>query len=48
MESWESVNQAVEGNDYWQAYSDVDTGSFSLVYNEQNRGTNTYLIGITE
>ena len=49
MESWEPVNQAVEGNDYWQAYSDVDSGSFSLVYNVRNRGTNTYrLIGITE
>ena len=43
------VNQAVEGNDYWQAYSDADTGTFSLVYNVQNHGTNTYrLIRLTD
>ena len=45
---WEAVNQAVEGNDYWQAYSDVDSGTFSLIFNVHNRGTNSYrLIGIT-
>ena len=45
----EPVNQAVEGNDFWQAYGDADKGSFSLVYNVQNRGTNTYrLIKLTE
>ena len=43
------VNQAVEGNDYWQAYSNADTGTFSLFYNVQNRGTNTYrLIRLTD
>ena len=36
------VNQAVEGNDYWQAYNDANMGTFSLIYNVQNRGTNTY------
>ena len=42
------VNQAVEGNDYWQAYSDADQGTFTLIYNVQNRGTNTYrLIRLT-
>ena len=36
------VNQAVEGNDFWQAYSDAGKGTFSLIYNVQNHGTNTY------
>ena len=39
---WEVVDQSVHGNDYWQAYSDVDGGSFTLIYNVHNRGTNTY------
>jgi hypothetical protein len=40
--SWERVSQAVEGNDYWQAYDDVASGSFDLVFNLHNRGTNEY------
>lgn len=36
------MDQSVHGNDYWQAYSDVDGGSFTLIYNVHNRGTNTY------
>lgn len=40
--NWELVDQSVHGNDYWQAYSDVDEGSFTLIYNVHNRGTNTY------
>ena len=40
--NWEVVDQAVEGNDYWQAYSDTDEDTFSLIYNVHNRGTNTY------
>ena len=45
--SWEEVNQAVEGKDYWQAYSDADDGSFTLIYNVHNRGTNTYRLSET-
>merc|ERR1719264_1056493 len=40
--NWELVDQSVEGNDYWQAYSDTDDDSFTLIYNVHNRGTNTY------
>ena len=40
--NWEKVDQAVEGNDYWQAYSDTDDASFTLIYNVHNRGTNAY------
>ena len=29
-------------NDYWQAYDDVASGSFDLVFNLHNRGTNEY------
>ena len=39
---WETVDQAVEGNDYWQAYDDVETGDFDLIFNIHNRGTNEY------
>ena len=45
---WEMVDQSVHGNDYWQAYSDVDAGSYTLIYNVHNRGTNTYrLVKVT-
>jgi hypothetical protein len=40
--SWERVSQAVEGNDYWQAYDDVASGRFDLIFNLHNRGTNEY------
>ena len=41
-DTWERVDQAVEGNDYWQAYSDVDSNSYSLIYNVPNRDQTTY------
>jgi hypothetical protein len=40
--SWERVDQEVEGNDYWQAYDDAASGSFDLIFNVHNRGTNEY------
>jgi hypothetical protein len=39
---WEELSQAVEGNDYWQAYEDVSSDSFDLIFNIHNRGTNEY------
>ena len=39
---WEELPQAVEGNDYWQAYEDVSSDSFDLIFNIHNRGTNEY------
>jgi hypothetical protein len=36
------VSQEVESNDYWQAYGDPASGSFDLVFNVHNRGTNAY------
>ena len=40
--TWEQVDQAVEGNDFWQAYDDASTGRFDLVFNVHNRGLNEY------
>ncbi len=40
--AWEDLGQEVEGNDYWQAYDDAATGTFTLVFNVHNRGTNEY------
>jgi hypothetical protein len=40
--AWERVDQSVEGSDYWQAYDDVESGSFDLVFNVHNRGTQEY------
>ena len=39
---WEEVQQEIEGNDYWQAYDDVSSSSFDLIFNIHNRGTNEY------
>jgi len=39
---WGQVDQSVEGNDYWQAHYDAASGSYSLVFNVENRGTNEY------
>jgi hypothetical protein len=40
--SWQTVDQSVEGSDYWQAYDDVESGSFDLIFNLPNRDTGTY------
>ena len=40
--TWERVNQAVEGNDYWQAYDDPASESFDLVFNLHNRAPTEY------
>ena len=40
--TWERVSQEVEGNDYWQAYEDVETGRFDLIFNLHNRGSSEY------
>ena len=43
---WTDLDQAVHGNDYWQAVHDPITQSWSLTWNVPNRGTNTYrLVG---
>jgi hypothetical protein len=39
---WQRVSQEVEGNDYWQAYDDVASTGFDLVFNVHNRGTHEY------
>jgi hypothetical protein len=41
-DTWQRVTQAVEGNDYWQAYEDTSTGTFDLVFNVHNRGAHEY------
>jgi len=41
-EDWGRVDQSVEGNDYWQAYDDAATGTFDLVFNVLNRGSEEY------
>lgn len=40
--NWEEVDQAIEGNDYWQAYEDAANGTFELTFNVHNRGENQY------
>jgi len=40
--SWQTVDQSVEGSDYWQAYDDIESGSFDLIFNVPNRETSTY------
>ena len=39
---WARVEQEVEGDDYWQAYEDAETGTFELDFNVPNRGENRY------
>ena len=39
---WTVIDQAVLGNDYWQAYYDVEDDSYTLTYNVLNRGTIVY------
>ena len=33
---WKDIDQSVKGNDFWQAYYDVNTGKYSLTYNVKN------------
>ena len=40
--AWAEIDQAVEGNDYWQAYDDPSTHTYTLVFNVHNRGTREY------
>ena len=37
-ETWEQVNQEVEGNDHWQACDDPAAGGLDLVFNVQSQG----------
>ncbi|MFT7623683.1 MAG: dienelactone hydrolase, partial [Myxococcota bacterium] len=39
---WQPVDQSVEGNDFWQANDDPASGTFELIFNLHNRGTNQY------
>ena len=39
---WQALGQDVHGNDYWQAYDDAATGTFDLVFNVLNQGTQQY------
>ena len=41
-ETWETVDQSVHGNDYWQAYEASDSGRFHLIFNLKNQGTQEY------
>jgi len=40
--AWQGLGQEVEGTDYWQAYDDPSTGTYSLIFNVHNRGTTAY------
>ena len=40
--TWESLGQAVHGNDYWQANFDEASGSYDLTYNVHNPQTTRY------
>lgn len=39
---WVTVDQSVEGNDFWQAYEDTRTGTWDLVFNVPDEGTQQY------
>ena len=39
---WVSVDQSVEGNDYWQAAYNAASSSYELTFNIHNRGTHEY------
>ncbi len=41
---WTSLNQEVEGNDYWQAVENSMDGTYSLTWNVPNRDTGTYRV----
>ena len=41
---WTSLNQEVEGNDYWQAVENSVDGTYSLTWNVPNRDTATYRV----
>ena len=41
-DSWVSIDQSVEGDDYWQAQFDAVSNRYSLVFNIWNRGTHEY------
>ena len=38
-ETWQIVDQSVEGNDFWQAYQVLSRGDYDLIFNIHNRGT---------
>ena len=40
--AWTRVDQAVEGNDYWQTKYEAASATYALVFNVSNRGTNEY------
>ncbi|MAD61758.1 MAG: hypothetical protein CMH49_09670 [Myxococcales bacterium] len=42
--NWQTVDQSVHGNDYWQANYDSLSGTYSLIWNIHNRGTNQYRV----
>ena len=41
-ETWQIVDQSVEGNDFWQAYQVPSRGDYDLIFNIHNRGTHQY------
>ena len=40
--AWVELGQAVHGNDYWQSYDNSAVGTFELVFNIHNQGTQEY------
>ncbi|MBM75414.1 MAG: hypothetical protein CMK59_08425 [Proteobacteria bacterium] len=40
--TWQEIDQSVEGGDFWQAIYDESQSSYSLIFNLHNRGTNEY------
>ena len=41
-DSWLSIDQSVEGDDYWQTQFDSVSNTYSLVFNIWNRGSHEY------
>ena len=41
-EEWRTVDQSVNGSDYWQTYYDARTGTYELTYNVNNTAKTEY------
>jgi hypothetical protein len=42
--TWQTVDQSVHGNDYWQTRYDDVNGTYSVTWNIHNRGTHQYRV----
>ena len=41
---WQTIDQSVHGNDFWQTRYDETRGLYSLTWNIHNRGRNRYRV----